>query len=120
MRMASSGGSGDVTVVIPPSLPLPASSGFIDTSVTPVTNAAYTELVTSTGTQATSIEVFNKTEIPMYLAFGGAGSEVDQIIIGSDGVERQNILIPAGTRVSLKSVQAITANSGLVVLNAFG
>ncbi len=117
-RMNSSGG-GDISVTLISYSPLPGSSAILDTSVTPVTNAAYTTLLAAAASQIQQIEIINKTEIPMILALGAPGSEVDYIYIGSDGLARQGFPITAGTRISVKSTSG-TANSGLIMLNAFG
>lgn len=116
-QRVSEDGSQLVTIV--PVSYVPVRGGSINTTTTPINDAAYVELIASTPDAIYELEVFNKTQISMILAIGAPGSEQDICFIGSDGLERQQIPIPAGSRVSLKAVGGV-ADMGWILLNAFG
>lgn len=110
---------GSQLVTVTPPQYNPITHAKLKTSDDNITDAAYTELIAATPNPIQEIEIFNKTGMPLILAFGAAAAEQDQIFIGSDGLERQSLPIPTGTRISLKSVDG-TANDGLVLFNSFG
>jgi hypothetical protein len=88
----------------------------LDYTVTPVTTAAYTQLVASIATATKEIEIFDSSGQTLYLATGAPGSEVDQILIFPGGNGRVRLIIPLGSRVSIKSVSA-TASDGEIDVN---
>jgi hypothetical protein len=91
---------------------------FNDYSSTSVTSAAYVQLVAATSQNATEIEIFDSSGYPLYLAFGAAASEVNKVIIVPGGNGRIPLAVPAGTRLSVKSVN--TSNtSGFIVINLY-
>lgn len=116
-QRTASDGSQLVTVTPPQYNPVIHQK--LNAATDPITDAAYVELIAATPDPIQEIEIFNKTGMPLILAFGAAAAEVDKIFIGSDGLERQSLPIPAGTRISLKSVDG-TADVGLVLFNSFG
>jgi hypothetical protein len=94
------------------------NQSFNDYSVTPVLTSAYVQLVASTATAATMLEIFDSSGEAMILAVGAAASEVDQfyIIPGGNGIVE--LAIPAGSRISIKAKTA-TASVGLSVINLY-
>ena len=84
-------------------------------SGTPVTTSAYSELVASLSDSVTRIHVFHGNDKYLVLAFGGAGSEVDQVYIPPGG-DTLDLAIPSGTRVSVKAVDA-NATTGVLLVN---
>ena len=87
---------------------------------TPVTTAAYTTLIASTALAATSLSIFNSSTKVLVLAFGAAASEADKIYVppGSDATSFP-LAVPAGTRLSVKAVDANTS-AGNLLINLFG
>jgi hypothetical protein len=74
---------------------------------TPITTAAYTELIAATAGTIGQLLIFDSSGETLVLAVGGSGSEVDQLYI--------DLSIPAGSRVSIKAVSANTASGELTV-----
>lgn len=93
---------------------------YNDYSSTNVTNAAYVQLIASTTATTTEIEIFESGGFPIYLATGAAASEVDQLLIFPGGNGRIRFAIPAGTRVSVKSVTASSSTVGFLAINLYG
>ena len=91
---------------------------FNDYAVTSVTTAAYTQLIASTSATANKIEIFDSSGEAMILAVGGAGSEVDQLYIFPGGNGPVDLLIPSGSRISVKAKTA-TASSGFLAVNLY-
>jgi hypothetical protein len=89
-----------------------------DYSVTPVTTGSYSQLVASTSVASSSIEIFDSSGQPLYLAFGGSGSEVNKVLDYPGGNGLIPLLIPAGTRLSIIAVTA-TASSGELDINFY-
>lgn len=88
-------------------------------SMTPVTTAAYVQLVASTTSETNLLDIFDSSGQTLVLAVGGAGSEVDQIYIVPGGNEKIPLKIPAGSRVSVKAISG-NASSGELVINFLG
>ena len=86
-------------------------------TVTPVTTAAYVELVASTAYIVNHISVFDSSGQVLKLATGAAGAEVDAILIPPGGADLP-FKIAAGTRLSIKAVSG-NATSGEQDLNLF-
>lgn len=84
-------------------------------SGTPVTTAAYVQLVASTSAAITHLSIFDSSGQAMILATGAAASEVVQLYIAPGGGE-YDLAIASGTRISIKALTA-TASSGYNLLN---
>ncbi len=104
----------------------PASKAPVNTvalALSGVTTGAYTQLFSTIGTTAAKqIQVFMSSGTPLYLAFGGVGSETDKFIILPGGRDVFEIDVPAGTRLSVKAVsapdEAFTTEQ--LIVNLFG
>lgn len=94
----------------------------LDMAVTNVTAAAYVQLLASTGaTTISKVQIFMSSGEPLYLAFGAAASEVNQMIIIPGGTGIIDVTIPPSTRLSVKVVTAATTvNSGVILINLLG
>ena len=90
-----------------------------DYSVTNVLTSAYVELVASTSEEITELDIFDSSGNILVVAFGAASSEVDQFYIYPGGNGKLPVTIAAGTRVSVKSVNANSVVGDLVI-NFFG
>jgi hypothetical protein len=88
-------------------------------SSTNVTTAAYVQLVASTSAAIKKLQIFDSSGESLYLAVGAALSEVDQIFIFPGGNDIVDLAIPAGSRISVKSVSA-TISSGELLINCLG
>jgi hypothetical protein len=89
-----------------------------DYSSTNVTTGAYVQLIASTSTVTSLVEIFDSSGQTLVLAVGGAGSEVDQFYINPGGNGQIPFAIPSGSRVSIKAVTA-TAASGYINLTLY-
>lgn len=92
---------------------------YNDYTVTPITSAAYVELVASTTTTTQEIEIFDSSGFFLYLATGAAAAEVNQIIISPGGNGRVKLKINAGSRVSAKAIST-SATAGALSINFYG
>jgi hypothetical protein len=93
----------------------------VDFSVSNVTSVAWTQLIMSVGiTAIKKVQIFMDSGEPLEIGFGSAASEVAQgyIIPGGNGFI--DLEIPANTRVSLRAVNAVTVNSGTILVNFLG
>lgn len=77
-----------------------------DYASTAVTTAAYVQLVAATANIYEEFEIFDSSGQTMVIAFGGAGSEVDQFLVPPGGNGRVLHHCAAGTRISIKAVSA--------------
>lgn len=84
-----------------------------------VTTSAYVQLVASTTSATTRLQIFDSSGQTLVLATGAAASEVDQIYIFPGGNGDVPLAIPAGTRVSIKAVSA-NATVGEIDINFLG
>lgn len=110
--------TGSFPVSITPTTRSKAWNSYLDYSGTPVTTAAYVTVNASTAAQSTILYIFDSSGQGLYLATGGAGSEVDQVFIPPGGWGAGiEITVAAGTRVSVKAVTA-TANAGFLMITA--
>lgn len=89
-----------------------------DYSSTPVTSAAYVQLVASTTSTTSRIEIFDSSGVALYLATGASSSETNQLIIFPGGNGPVDFAIPAGTRVSIKAVST-SATAGNICVNFY-
>lgn len=80
-----------------------------------VSTSAYTQLVASTTSASKTIHIFDSSGRALYLATGAAASEVDQIFIEPGGTGPVGLSIPAGTRLSIKAVDAAATKGQLLV-----
>lgn len=111
--------SGDLYISETPISPLGIAE--LDFSLLPVGDAAYVELATSVGaTEIKKVQIFMSSGDPLYLAFGAAGVEENKIVIIPGGNGYMDLAIPAGTRLSVISVKAVTVVSGDLFVNLLG
>lgn len=97
----------------------PVGMASLDFSSTNVTSAAYVQLLASSpATQ--KVQIFMSSGEPLYLAFGAAASEANKAFIIPGGNGLIDFTIPAGTRLSLKAVNVVTVNSGVILVNLLG
>ena len=90
-------------------------------SVAGITDAAYTELLADTGLlPVKKIQIFMSSGEPLFLAYGASTLEQDQIIITPGGNGYMDCYIPAGTRLSLKKVDAGSVAGGEIIVNFLG
>lgn len=97
----------EVSVAI--TIPAPAGKSTValfrnDYSGTPVTTAAYVEVVSSLSDIVNQLYIFDSSGQTLYLAVGAAASEVDQMYIVPGGNGEFNLRIASGSRVSIKAV----------------
>lgn len=112
---ASSGGSSSVVVT--------SSTGKTsvllsrtDYSSTNVTTAAYVQLTAATSDTINQLLIFNGNAATIALAFGAAASEIDKLYIPPGGFGcTADLLIPAGTRVSVKALDVDATTGSLVI-----
>lgn len=112
---------------VTPSAPLPvyqaaapADKAKLDFSASSVTNAAWVQLIASTANDSKLAQIFMSSGEPLEFAFGAPASEVAKGYIFPGGNGTQGLVIPAGTRVSVKAVNAVTINTGLLLVNFLG
>ena len=106
-------------------LPIQSSVGrakvnqlFNDYTVTPVTTAAYVQLIASTSAVSNRLEIFDSSGEVLIIAVGAAASEVDQLYLFPGGNGVIDLAIPTASRISIKSKTA-TASVGLVAINLY-
>jgi hypothetical protein len=90
-----------------------------DYSSTPVTTAAYVQLIASSAATVKQLEIFDSSGQTLLLALGAGGSEVDKMYIVPGGNWRIPCAIPASSRISIKAVSA-NATVGEIVINLIG
>jgi hypothetical protein len=99
----------------------PQSFALLDFAVSNVDDTAYVELISSVGaTGIRKIQLFMSSGEPLYLAFGAAAAEVDQLIIIPGGTGVIDFEIPAATRLSVKAINTVTVSSGVIIINLLG
>lgn len=117
-----------VNTPVTPTEPLPTytpanviSKAKIDFATTNVSNASWVQVISSVGaSNVEKAQIFMSSGEPLEFAFGGSGSEVSQGYIFPGGNGFQDLTIPSGTRVSVRAVNAVTVNSGLLLINFLG
>lgn len=90
-----------------------------DYTGTNVTTSAYVTLDSALNQDTRSIEIFDSSGRTLVLAKGAAGSEIDlpfYIVPGGNANVVDVGLIPLGTRLSIKAIDA-TASTGVLILN---
>ena len=79
----------------------------LDYTGTPVTTAAYVQLIAATISTINWVTIFDSSGSAMILAIGAAGSEVDQIYVAPGGNSAGfELYIAVGSRVSYKALDA--------------
>lgn len=86
---------------------------------TPITTAAYTQIVASLANDVQEVEIFDSSGQTLLFATGAAASEVNQFIIFPGGNGRVKLRIAAGTRISVKALSA-DATAGELDINFYG
>lgn len=89
-----------------------------DYSAGSVTTAAYVQLVAATTGVINKIQIFDSSGSVLKIAVGAAASEVDQIFVFPGGNGDVDLLIPVGSRISIKAVDA-DATTGQLLINCF-
>lgn len=87
-----------------------------DHTGTNVTTSAYIQLTASTSDTINQLNIFDSSGQALYLAVGPAASEVNQIFITPGGTGTIDLLIPSGSRISVKAVSA-TASVGELLIS---
>lgn len=109
MEVDPATGALPVTVVTPPvpvaGRTLVASPRTVYTS-TPVTTAAWTQLVAALADDVNVVEVFDSSGETMELGVGGSGSEVRACLIFPGGNGPISLAFASGDRISIRAVSA--------------
>lgn len=92
---------------------------YIDCSTTSITTAAYVELITSTTSDTKKIQVLDTTGRWTQIATGASASEIPLLIVGPGSVEIVPAIVPSGTRISVKALDA-NAITGSFAINLLG
>lgn len=90
----------------------------LDTSATNVTNAAYVVLASSAAAPASGMLVHNSGAVPLALAVGASGKEVNQIVLPVGIPTLIPIEIAKGARLTLISLGG-TQSSGIISASYF-
>lgn len=85
---------------------------------TPVTTGAWIQLIASTSGTIKVWDVFSPTGETLELGVGAGGAETRFALVSPGGITVSHELA-AGARISIRAVSG-TANTGLLVLNAWG
>lgn len=89
-----------------------------DYSSTPVTSAAYVQLIASTTSAANLVEIFDSSGVALLFAVGAPASEIDQFYITPGGNGQVPLAIPAGSRISIKAAST-SATVGFITVNLY-
>lgn len=92
------------------------ASYLFNYSAITVNTADYTEIIASTASAITRIDVFDSSGEIIGVYVGASGSEILKFIIAPGGVIL-NLIIPAGSRISLKSL-SVAPTAGNLIINA--
>jgi len=84
-----------------------------------VTTGSWVQLIASTTSAISEIEIFDSSGQTLELGVGGSGSEVRKLLITPGGNGRIPCVIAAGSRISIRAVSA-TASVGENDINAYG
>lgn len=90
-----------------------------DYTGTPVTTAAWVQLIASTPADISEVEIFDSSGQTLELGIGPGGSEVSNIYIIPGGNGRQTVVIPSGSRVAIRAVSG-NASVGESTINYYG
>lgn len=92
---------------------------FFDYSVVNLTSLAYVELLAATTALSKGLTWFDSCGYANIIAFGAAGAEVEKFYVPPGGFNGLiDFPIPAGTRVSIKSLQVLDAQGAPLVIDA--
>lgn len=107
------------TSAIVPDITVANPAVYKDYSATSITDAAWTEIVTSTSVKASKLQIFDSSGAVIKLATGAAASEIELLKI-TPGGDTYFVTVAAGTRLSIKAEAGFgTINVGLLVINMF-
>ena len=90
----------------------------LDYVASPVTVAAWVQLIASTSASIREWDIFSPTGETLELGVGAGGAETRFALVAPGGATFSHSLA-AGSRVSIRAVSG-TANTGRLVLNAWG
>lgn len=92
---------------------------YFNYNSTNISDSTYVEAIASTLDNTKGFTLFESGGYPIIVAFGASGSEVDKFLIPPGGFNGFiEIPIPAGTRISFKSLIAgQTINNGFLIAN---
>lgn len=102
----------------------PAPLSYVDSarnvySVTNVTSGAWVELIASTPAEIQAITLFDSSGRTLELGLGAAASETRLMIVPPGGIDGIiPILIPVGSRLSIRAISA-TASAGEIDITGF-
>ena len=86
-----------------------------------VNNSAWTQIEASTASQSNALTLFESGGYAMELGIGAAASETRLMVIPPGGLNGEiNIAIPAGSRLSVRCLEAQTVSVGYIVCNLLG
>jgi hypothetical protein len=115
----TSNANGELTITVGESTETVKGSAYHDASLSNITMLAYTELITATAADITSIQLLDTTGSWFVFATGLAAAEVDLFNVGPGSDQKVPVVIPAGTRLSIKALDA-DATAGAFAINLFG
>jgi len=96
-------------------------SSRLDYSITNVNSAAWTTLNPGTAADSTKITVFDSGGYAMELGIGPAASEARILLIPPGGLNGMiDLIIPAGSRLSVRAIGAALADNGEIDINLLG
>jgi len=93
----------------------------LNMSVSTVGDTDYIEIEASLAAEAKRIKIFDSGGIPLFLATGAAGLEVDKFIIIPGGGDDYYLQIPAATRIAVRTASTgAIVSGGELIMNYFG
>lgn len=97
------------------------ASARVDYQSTPVTNAAWTQVIASVGGSAVKeITLFDGGGFAMELGIGAAAAETRILLIPPGGFNGKfTINIPSGSRLSVRAIGSATVSAGELDINLF-
>lgn len=91
---------------------------FFDYQTTPVSDLGWQQLIAATVDEIKHLTLFDSGGFTMEIGIGAAAAEVRLFLVPPGGFNGElPFPIPAGSRVSVRCVQAQTVNTGLIVAN---
>lgn len=91
---------------------------FFDYSASPVDNTAWVQLIAATSDDSKHLTWFESGGYAMEIGIGAIGLETRAFVIPPGGLNGQiDLPIPAGVRVSIRCLEAVTVNVGTIVSN---
>lgn len=92
---------------------------YLDFSSNSVSNASYVEILPDSS-YTKKVQIFMSSGEPLHLAFGAIGAETDKLIIMPGGNGLIPLVIPQNTRLSVRAINAVTVNEGILAINYWG